>query len=566
MVPFFESAFERTQFISAIGYLLLSSSPAIIMSEPIVYQESDIACIDSGSTSGTGKKRAAPYGQACLHCFKTKSKCVKQSSGESCQRCIRLKKQCSPADSLRKRPYASHKLSREARETAMDVARLKAQVADLESLLHKPMGGKASEKRDPHGDEIKKEKDGWSQSESGGTSITSSDGIWALSLDEEQARLDKFRDRMLRFFAFMHLPPSLTAKKLRQDRPHLFQAIMAVSSPTTKEKRARGAGLKALLAHNIIEETDATIDLLLCILTYIAWGFDRTINAAHGSPSHLTQMALSLVYNLRLNKAKPMGAYVLPKEIPKRERSESDILEGSTYKPLERQRAALGCFLMCSMVSSSFGQSDPIRWTPQLQEYLDDVGRNKDCSTDEMFAFQVRLQLLIQKAHEQRDKRELNGYRTVLNTSTSTESPNATFLLEVFHDELRDIETSIPPSLKNDANLISHLHYALLSINETIYPANPDFKREEASISPHTMEQVQCHEDSLSAIRTWFDKFFEFPVSDWIGFSFPSWMQMSRCLIVLFRLSITPYPERNSEAWRQKKQSPTTFMPLFKAI
>ncbi|KAK2776201.1 C6 transcription factor [Colletotrichum kahawae] len=65
---------------------------------------------------------AAPYGQSCTNCFKSKCKCILRSDGDSCERCHRLKKPCHPGDSIR-------------RTAADNTQRANARIADLEGKL-----------------------------------------------------------------------------------------------------------------------------------------------------------------------------------------------------------------------------------------------------------------------------------------------------------------------------------------------------------------------------------------------------------------------------------------------
>ncbi|KAL2869310.1 fungal specific transcription factor domain-containing protein [Aspergillus lucknowensis] len=507
------------------------------MSSQSLYQGSDPG-------SRVGKRRAAPYGQACLHCFKTKSKCVKQNGSGSCERCLRLKKQYGPADSLRKR--TSSKTS----NPAALIANLEDRVGSLTSLLHEVAANSASpaslreaiERQQQLQEENARERAEERHEDSQHSEASTSANIEELSPEEEKSRLFVFRSRMLQFFAFMYLPPTLTAQQLREKRPLLFGAIMAVTSASAQERRARGKEIKRLFAEAAVEETNSSIDLLLCVLTYAVWGYDHFINKV-SSPSRLTQLATSLAYDLRLNKPRPIWSHQLPSEVPlpNQQGPDTRLLEDSAQQTLETKRAVLGCFLLSSMLSSHFGQTDPMRWTPQMERYLHDISRNTQCATDEMFALQVRLQLLAQQASEQRDQRELDRYQvnTVSATPSSIEPLLSSAYLKTLQTKLQDIQATIPPSLKQEKILMTHLYYASLSIYETVYPVNPNIKLSpSSSILPSTFEELDCHSWSLGVIVSWFENFFAFPISDWIGFCFPLWAQLMRCLIVLLRLSV----------------------------
>lgn len=305
-----------------------------------------------GSTSRVGKKRAAPYGQACLHCFKTKSKCVRKGGSEICERCLRLKKECSSADSLRKRAQKS------SDETAI-IASLRTHNDELYALLDKVVETNASPdvlreiaaERRQH-EELEKEKAREEEEPPEFDQMSTNSSLWSLNAEQEQTRLVIFRDRMLPFLAFMHIPTGLTAQKLREKKPLLLQAIIAVTAPSIQEKQTRASELKRLFAQKTLEKTESSLDLLLCVLTYLGWGYDTVVNkVSNSSPSRLTQMAMAVAYDLRIKTSGFKGHYLFPSEVmmPDQQTNDTGDSESSTGQFLETERAILGCFFLSSM-------------------------------------------------------------------------------------------------------------------------------------------------------------------------------------------------------------------------
>ncbi|KAL4977351.1 hypothetical protein BDW66DRAFT_158962 [Aspergillus desertorum] len=511
----------------------------------------------SGSTSKVGKRRAAPYGQACLHCFKTKSKCVRQGNSHSCERCLRLKKECSSADSLRKR--ASQKPADAG--LAAVIANLQAQNDDLNALLHKVVNNSAlpaalrdfvtAEQR-----EAKKKQKAYEETKSPAphqTSTTSND--WRLSPEQEQTRLSVFRNRMLPFLAFTYLSPDVTAQKLFARKPLFFQAIMAVTSPSIQERRARGSELKRVVIQRTWEGIESSLDLLLCVLTYLGWGYDTFVSkASTSSPSRLTQIAMAVAHDLRVDTSGVKRSNLLPNEVLDSGHQTHDMgnPKNSAQQILENERAILGCFFLSSITASHYGRMEPMRWTPQLEEYLGTISRSETCPTDKMFSLQVRLQVLAQQVCEQRDQRELDRCQAASKpgASCSTEPLLHKWYLETLQRKLQDITVSIPPHLKEDGKsltdghtetLLSQLHYTSLSIYETIYPVHPDIVHKSPSLNvSFTLDERDCHYHTLQSIRAFFDIFLRFTPAKWAGFPFHFWVQDIRCTSVLIRLSLSP--------------------------
>lgn len=181
---------------------------------------------------------------------------------------------------------------------------------------------------------------------------TSSPSLGPSSDADADVYLHFFRSRMLRHFAFVHLPPGLTAEQLWRERPFLFQAMMAVVSPSARDKVARGRELKRVLAQAMMQENQSSMDLLLGLLTYIAWGWDNFL--ARSGLSRLMMMAMSLVGEMRLNKPGPLDlrmTRLLVTGVENDQGGQVDAVEAAATSPLwlERQRAVLGCFFRSSM-------------------------------------------------------------------------------------------------------------------------------------------------------------------------------------------------------------------------
>jgi hypothetical protein len=168
------------------------------------------------------------------------------------------------------------------------------------------------------------------------------------SAPEAERYLADFRSRMLPYLPFIHLAPDLTAEQLRQERPFFLRAVVAVSSTSIRHKVEYGKELKNMLAQHCLVENRSSLDLLLGLLTYIAWGSDQFLTKSE-TLSRLMMMAMSMVYDLGLNKPLPpdehmIGPFVPDFQCPLR------VTSLETGQPLlERQRAALACFLLSSM-------------------------------------------------------------------------------------------------------------------------------------------------------------------------------------------------------------------------
>jgi hypothetical protein len=186
--------------------------------------------------------------------------------------------------------------------------------------------------------------------------------------------------------------------------------------------------------------------LLLGVLTYVAWSHDQFLNRS-GTLSRLMMMAMSLVYDLRMNKPVPSDVHMLGAYSSDFHDVTKDPDAEASPHHLERQRAVLGCFLLSSIVSSYFTQIDAMRWTSRMEDYLRAVEANKECPTDAGFAFRIRLQLLAQQAGLVREQRDVSQPHT----PASSQLPSVHLYFRVLQNQLRELQNSLPLDLQQDS-------------------------------------------------------------------------------------------------------------------
>jgi hypothetical protein len=173
--------------------------------------------------------------------------------------------------------------------------------------------------------------------------------LFAASSNEADEQLNFFRSRMLPSFPFINFTPYMTSLYLRENRPFLFQAIRAVTTFSTQERLIQVEELKRLLFTSALLKVESNIDLLLGLLTYLAWSTDAFLGRAD-LISRLMMLAISLIYDLRLFKPSSPDVQVMmaiTAHADSHDSSESPTDE-TPYGLLERQRAVLACFILSS--------------------------------------------------------------------------------------------------------------------------------------------------------------------------------------------------------------------------
>ncbi|KAF2492494.1 hypothetical protein BU16DRAFT_574455 [Lophium mytilinum] len=504
---------------------------------------------------------SSTYGQACMQCYKAKCRCVPSSKGDSCERCHRLRKECLPSGSIRRRNAHG------AEESDTRIAQLEGKIEILLSTMQSIVSSSGSspetlqllhEQRIPSStsgpNDTPASSIGTNPSISGiptpatGPSplipspltpsplmLAPTDPLspsrYASSPSEPSPRqaeecLNFFRSRMLPYFPFIILTPDLVAWQLRQTRPFLFQAILAVTAFSAQIRLARVEELKRILFTSALLKVQSSIDLLLGLLTYLAWSTDAFLGRAD-LISRLMILAISLVYDLRLFKPlRPETMLMMTITQGQNYGSDQNPNDETVQGFMEKQRAVLACFVLSSNISSHLGRIDALRWTPQMEDALRIIEASKACLTDEAFTFQVRLQLLKQRAAHIREQQEIDGARTA--TASVTTSVPGLLYIKTLREQLHGLMSSFPPDLLQRGDWDSP-------------PINLSGSGSDGGNLPG-FERLKCLWGSVESIKSWLDSFYNISPSDLVGLPFHFWSQMILCVTVLKYLSVLEDP------------------------
>ncbi|KAF4212578.1 hypothetical protein CNMCM8980_000753 [Aspergillus fumigatiaffinis] len=366
----------------------------------------------------------------------------------------------------------------------------------------------------------------------------------APSPNRADERLGFFRSRMLPSFPFIDLTPEMTSCYLRQNRPFLLQAIHTVTAFSTQERFTQVEELKRILFTSAFLQVQSSIDLLLGLLTYLAWSTDPFLGRAD-LVSRLMMLAISLVYDLRLFKpSSPDVQLMMTITQGRADDNNQNPNDQTPYGLLERQRAVLACFILSSNIASHLGRQDALRWTPQMEEALRVLTMSEACPADRLFVSQVRLQVLKQRAD---DVRQQDEARTA--TAPAAVSAPRLLYLKTLRRELHELRSTFPPDLPRLDILNAHAQYVELYINQLSYSISQDSPPLNLS-GLLGFERLGCLWQSVENIKSWLDHFYQIPCSSLVGQPFHFWSQMILTVTLLKYLSTLQDPEWDCQAVR----------------
>lgn len=88
---------------------------------------------------------------------------------------------------------------------------------------------------------------------------------------EAEENFETFRRNMLPFLPFMYMPPALTVHQLQEYYPFLWFNIMTITCMNVDRQLVMAEAATQFLAQKTIVESEKSLDLLLGLLTSIAW-------------------------------------------------------------------------------------------------------------------------------------------------------------------------------------------------------------------------------------------------------------------------------------------------------
>jgi hypothetical protein len=521
-----------------------------------------------------GPSHSGPYGLACASCFKAKSKCVAHADGNGCRRCHSLNRQCHPSDSIRRR--AIDKKANPTNRIAELESKLESLISELQSRdvlgnsnsATQPSSHHESERSTPshlisaeesHPHARRYVRPEVSEDIAAPNHLSISPEQLPASLPAEspvsdteaESLFDSFRSCMLPHFPFLHLPGDLTAKKLRQNRPFLFRAVVCAASPSTM-KIARGMQLRRSVSEAVLQlesqsSSGATLertDLLLAILIYLSWGWVHMLDG-RSLPGLMTQANLLACEILRLQvPASPDARLVeLFGSYPNIQSDDAESLTKEEF--LEQQRAVLGCFVLSSAVSAYYEHSlsEALRWTPQMTNALAAICSSHSGPKDSTLAAQVRLQLLAQKAAQVRQNQSLEQGQVA---STNILAGPALTALESLQGQLEELRTSLFASDPRRGVIVGHIHFTELTLSEATYAAgsvlpimisqlpriaSTDHIGANYAVGSMTarQERMQSLWRCVRAVQACSSALLESSPSNFRGVSFLQWAQLAHC-------------------------------------
>jgi hypothetical protein len=175
------------------------------------------------------------------------------------------------------------------------------------------------------------------------SSTTTNDEISSLEAEE---CLEMFRRQKLKYFQFVHIPPSMTAAQLHEEKPLLWLIILAINAKSSSRQYALGSRFQSLIAQKVVKESLRSMDILLSLLGFLGWSTyffgQRPFMAVY---CHLT---IAVLQDLGIDKPPGKPNDIHPMACIKQHGFVAKM-PPSIVRTMEERRALLACYLVSSM-------------------------------------------------------------------------------------------------------------------------------------------------------------------------------------------------------------------------
>jgi hypothetical protein len=121
----------------------------------------------------------------------------------------------------------------------------------------------------------------------GQSSLSIADYVAVHQIPDEVAKkqLDTFCRTFLPFFPIVHIPASMEASDLRQQKPFLWLVIMSLTTKSVEQQRFMGDTIRKVFSQKVVADHEKSMDILLGLICYLAWLVSNWILTLNSSPT-----------------------------------------------------------------------------------------------------------------------------------------------------------------------------------------------------------------------------------------------------------------------------------------
>ncbi|GAB0137884.1 hypothetical protein EsDP_00006137 [Epichloe bromicola] len=432
----------------------------------------------SGVCSKQGSTKPAKRASACHSCVEARSKYTQSYSGieEQGRKCPRRNVQ-SKVDELVERPTASGE--RPATNSSADITIPRLHQQDEDQMKTCTSASTDSNPPSPPSPTV---SNAHNRANSSDSVCQPSRSAPSPPPQSDEMLLAIFRNELQPVYPFVVIGPHETAATLNVSKPFLMAAVrMASSLRNLQSMRAQMTSLMGQLTKTLLPQSVKSIDVLQGILIMAGWHHHHRHHrhhcTMHSRLSHLIAVAENLINEIGLSS---------PPTVPDR--------------AWQQKRAAMGVWLLSSVMSTNHHKSPPMTFTPHMEQWLEELRIAGDAPTDRTLVFLVKIQRLTARICA------FNPANHWLEDPTE---------LQELQSELDGIQDELPDDMKSDCIIQTYLTTARLHLYQ---PPILD-----ARLAASLSQAISCYsvqgllalnklDASRDALEAWLKTWFAIPI------------------------------------------------------
>ncbi|KAL5340893.1 hypothetical protein BJX70DRAFT_82741 [Aspergillus crustosus] len=441
--------------------------------------------------------------KTCQSCADSKVRCVRNPDiTGACTRCRRLRKECQSRQTGRR--FKGFQKDR--------------RIAALESKINELMVGRTGPASN---DNLTPLSDG----DSAAKDIISR-GF--LDIETAERYVSNFKTKLTPHFPFVVLPPAVSARHLRQQKPFLLLAILASASyENVSLQRVLGHEFKEIVASRMVVGGGISFELLQGLLVFLAWSH------YHSKPHRYTQflqLAISLIIDLRLDRPPQTKMW----KTGLRFGPQYDLNDQTLSRPSwgsDEQRATLGCYYLSSSIAMLVQKRSTMLRLPHHEECCQSLLEANEYPQDKYIKYVIQLQHITEKIDNISSRHALD-----------LEKPGSGSELYIANlkSELETFSRHLPFDI-HESSLLAIQYHATglclyqLALNIGSQQPRPHSPFDSASHSWRDEMAVLALVSATSILNL----YIQLPPKEEVGFSNTQWVQLGFALLVAYRHTVT---------------------------
>ncbi|KXT04658.1 hypothetical protein AC578_2120 [Pseudocercospora eumusae] len=330
----------------------------------------------------------------------------------------------------------------------------------------------------------------------------------AVTLNEAEVLLDRFRRLMSPGLPYVVLPEGVKARELYKVKPVLLRAITTVAMfHDLSRQQILVRELIRDVSERIMINGEKSIDLLQAIMVFVAWFHAHVFWCQQ--VTNLLHLAIALTIDMGIDRQPQLcGGF---------KTQTTKAVHGNnlaTRMPtLEEHRVLVGLFYLSSMLSSSFKKVDAMPLTRHMRDCLAGLEAAREHDTDIFLVQMVRIQHIVETIH-----------------TTDCPTVPAKIYTKAYQADLERLRRMDPCKEDNLFLQMQYLTAEILMWELSLIELQEDRSK---SLSSVLDDLYRC----VAAIKAFLDVYFAIPSSAYYLLPFSVFGQFAHAFIVLTKLA-----------------------------